>query len=231
MAKIRVVRVQAYHPPCGYPIEVGTVRPVRADETDPRVLAEARMVDVDHDPARYLQADVEWMHTRRELADALDEAKKEGVHAPDPKAVLALPMERNADSANADTVGEYLVALLGAAWESADNIHPWGNSGWKWELYQPLVVAGLIESPFWDGDAYYVRPGADAKPGAKIIAAAIRSLLELTPVRQDVIRKAIRILEKGIADDDAVHEPQTSGYGAAQEVIPMLRAVLSRSDS
>ncbi|WP_395452901.1 hypothetical protein ACHMW5_02500 [Azospirillum melinis] len=61
------------------------------------------------------------------------------------KAALDLPMQEN--DANAKTVRDYLKALLMGVWmrgESFDGKRPFGNSGWEYDLYRPLVVAGLV---------------------------------------------------------------------------------------
>ncbi|WP_049976207.1 hypothetical protein [Azospirillum sp. B506] len=61
------------------------------------------------------------------------------------KSALDLPMQEN--DANAATVRDYLKGLLLGVWEkgeSFDGKRPFGNSGWEYDLYRPLVVAGLV---------------------------------------------------------------------------------------
>jgi hypothetical protein len=84
--------------------------------------------------------------------------------------VLDLPMSPN--DAEATTVRDYLIKLLGLAWEERDGFdgkRPFGNSSWEFEVYDALVIGGLITDPFDD------RLMADA-----LVAAAIR---ELGPAR------------------------------------------------
>jgi hypothetical protein len=52
------------------------------------------------------------------------------------------------NDAQAATVGEYLVALVREVWRLNENFsgkRPFGNSGWHYELYAPLVRAGLVD--------------------------------------------------------------------------------------
>lgn len=59
--------------------------------------------------------------------------------------ILNLPMKEN--DAGAATIGDYLVNLLLSLWiqgEGFSGKRPFGNSGWEYELYHPLVKAGLI---------------------------------------------------------------------------------------
>jgi hypothetical protein len=59
--------------------------------------------------------------------------------------VLALDITGN--DAGAATVREYLLRLLSDVWreeESFDGKRPFGNSGWKEEIYRPLIAAGLM---------------------------------------------------------------------------------------
>lgn len=59
-------------------------------------------------------------------------------------AVLACPMGHN--DAKADTVGDYLLALARTAWvleEDYSGKRPFGNSGWRNEVIDALLEAGL----------------------------------------------------------------------------------------
>ncbi len=59
--------------------------------------------------------------------------------------ILDLPMQGN--DADAKTVRDYLKALLSALWERDEDFsgkRPFGNSGWKYDLYLPLVKAGIV---------------------------------------------------------------------------------------
>lgn len=62
------------------------------------------------------------------------------------KEILGLPMGRN--DAGAGAIHEYFKSLLSAVLQEEEGFsgkRPFGNSGWKNELYQPLVEAGLIQ--------------------------------------------------------------------------------------
>ena len=68
--------------------------------------------------------------------------------------ILDLPMKPN--DAEASTVREYLIALLKEVWTQEEGFsgkRPFGNSGWQWDLYEPLVRAGVVWGTF-DSDGY-----------------------------------------------------------------------------
>jgi hypothetical protein len=91
--------------------------------------------------------------------------------------VLAVRLEFN--SARAETVREYLVMLLTAVWRQGEGFsgkRPFGNSGWEWDLFGPLVKAGLIVGTF-DGDGFL--DACDEQRGNALIAAAIAELGEV----------------------------------------------------
>ena len=59
--------------------------------------------------------------------------------------ILDLPMQEN--DADAETIREYLHALLSTLWYEGDGFsgkRPFGNSGWRLELYTALVKAGAV---------------------------------------------------------------------------------------
>jgi hypothetical protein len=63
--------------------------------------------------------------------------------------VLDALMFRN--DAGARTVRDYLVALLAALWNEEEGFsskRPFGNSSWCFELYGPLVRAGIVSGKF-----------------------------------------------------------------------------------
>lgn len=91
--------------------------------------------------------------------------------------VLALPMQQPND-ANAATVRDYLVALLAELWREEQMFsgkRPFGNSGWQYDLYLPLIVAGFVPGVL-DEDGYI--DNVDDKRADAVIASAIRSLGE-----------------------------------------------------
>jgi hypothetical protein len=88
--------------------------------------------------------------------------------------ILALPMERN--DAGAATIKEYLIALLEKLWadgESFGGKRPFGNSGWEFELYKPLIVGGAVAGKL-DSDGYI--EDLDNEAAADLIFSAIAAL-------------------------------------------------------
>lgn len=89
--------------------------------------------------------------------------------------ILDLPLPAGND-ADAATVRNYLIKLLTAVWrdnECFSGKRPFGNSGWDYDLYGPLVAAGLIGGRL-DEDGYL--EDVDDKAGDKLIFAAIAEL-------------------------------------------------------
>gem|GEM_PF-999504 len=70
------------------------------------------------------------------------------------KEILKLPMDKN-DSGET-TIGDYLKALLLGVWEKGEKFNgkrPFGNSGWEYDIYRPLIQAGLVKG-FFDEHGY-----------------------------------------------------------------------------
>lgn len=101
-----------------------------------------------------------------------------GDHAsPTSAQVLALPLDPGNDS-GADTVRGYLVALLTEVWRHGEGFggkRPFGNSGWQYDLYKPLLKAGYITGSL-DEDGYV--EDVDCHTGDRLIAEAIESLAD-----------------------------------------------------
>lgn len=89
--------------------------------------------------------------------------------------ILALPLGKN--DSGSDTIGGYLVELLATLWGSGEGFsgkRPFGNSGWEYDLYLPLIKAGLVRGTI-DEDGYTpFLPNTTA--AHDLIAVAIRSL-------------------------------------------------------
>lgn len=60
----------------------------------------------------------------------------------------ALEVRLDSDAGENITVRDYLRILLETLWEEREGFigkRPFGNSGWEYELYGPLVIAGFIQ--------------------------------------------------------------------------------------
>lgn len=88
--------------------------------------------------------------------------------------VLDLPMDAN--DSGAATVRGYLTALLAELWREGEGFsgkRPFGNSDWEYDLYLPLVKAGLVPGRLDEDDCIeYV----DSRAADQLIAAAIKVL-------------------------------------------------------
>jgi hypothetical protein len=92
-----------------------------------------------------------------------------------PQDVLALPLEQPND-ARAATVRDYLVALLREVWEGAEGFsgkRPFGNSGWQYDLYRPLVKAGIVTGTL---DDHGYLDDCDDRAADRLITSAIDAL-------------------------------------------------------
>ncbi|BAD58868.1 hypothetical protein [Nocardia farcinica] len=66
--------------------------------------------------------------------------------------VLDIPM-RDDNDADASTIRDYLIELLKTVWDEGEEFsgkRPFGNSGWKYELFEALAGAEAIEATFDD---------------------------------------------------------------------------------
>ena len=92
------------------------------------------------------------------------------------QAVLACPMDISGNDVGAATVGEYLAQLLVQVWieeEGFDGKRPFGNSGWKAEVWVALIRHGLVLGTL-NEDGYVESLDEDAAD--HLVYAAIREL-------------------------------------------------------
>lgn len=88
--------------------------------------------------------------------------------------VLDLPLPTN--DAGAATVRDYLIGLLALVWEHEQGFNgkrPFGNSGWQYDIYVPLVRAGILPGTF---NEYDELNAFDHREADKLILAAIAEL-------------------------------------------------------
>lgn len=91
-----------------------------------------------------------------------------------PQDLLDLALPEN--DAGAATVRDYLIELVRVLWREEagfDSKRPFGNSGWQYDLYGPMVKAGMVSGEF-DGDGDVV--GCDIEAADKLIDTAILAL-------------------------------------------------------
>lgn len=90
--------------------------------------------------------------------------------------VLACPMDPAVNDAGATSIGDYLHRLLADVWAKEDEFNgkrPFGNSGWKYEVYAALAHAGLIEGTF---DEYGYLDTVDSDAADELVRSAIAGL-------------------------------------------------------
>ena len=68
-------------------------------------------------------------------------------HEPDDVVLQALDARFDSDAGENLTVRDYLHKLLWDLWAKGEGFNskrPFGNSGWEYDLYQPLVANGFV---------------------------------------------------------------------------------------
>lgn len=79
------------------------------------------------------------------------------------------------------SIREYLHALLTELWREGEGFsgkRPFGNSGWEYDLYKPLIVAGVIKGSL-DIDGYIA--DVDTKAGNAEVFRLIDELCGVSP--------------------------------------------------
>jgi hypothetical protein len=93
---------------------------------------------------------------------------------PTAEQLLALPLDQN--DAGAATVRDYLIELLRVLWREEEGFsgkRPFGNSGWVYEVYLPMVRAGFVTGKL-DEDGYIEH--VDSRAADALIDKAILAL-------------------------------------------------------
>lgn len=88
--------------------------------------------------------------------------------------ILDIEMQEN--DAGANTIREYLKALLIKLWEEGEGFsgkRPFGNSGWEYPLYTALVTKGAVKGSL-DEEGYL--DTCDHKSANQLIFKAIEEL-------------------------------------------------------
>ena len=91
--------------------------------------------------------------------------------------ILDIEMQEN--DAKAKTIKEYLKKLLLGVWikeESFNGKRPFGNSGWKYEVYVALARAKAISADMDDDNYIQDISLAEEEKANNLIAEAINSL-------------------------------------------------------
>ena len=74
------------------------------------------------------------------------------------------------------SIRDYLTTLLLRVWDEGESFsgkRPFGNSGWEYDLYKPLIAANVIKGEL-DEDGYI--DGVDDKAGHAEIERLIREM-------------------------------------------------------
>ena len=63
--------------------------------------------------------------------------------------VLGCPMDPETNDAGASSVREFLAGIIREVWMHEDSFsgkRAFGSSGWKWDVYQALIDAKIVET-------------------------------------------------------------------------------------
>lgn len=92
------------------------------------------------------------------------------------KARAVLDLEIGDNDSGAPTVRGYLLALLAGLWRDEQGFsgkRPFGNSGWQYDIYTPMVAAGLVAGTL-DQDGYL--DTVNTRDADALVLAAITEL-------------------------------------------------------
>lgn len=82
------------------------------------------------------------------------------------------------DVPKAKTIGDYLCALLCGVWEDGESFsgkRPFGNSGWEYDLYIPLIKNAVVDGKL-DSDGYI--KSLDEEAAHDVILKAIKQVFK-----------------------------------------------------
>lgn len=68
----------------------------------------------------------------------------------------ALELRFDSDAGDGGTIRDYFHALLTTLWQEGEGFsgkRPFGNSGWEWDIYKPLIEAEYVDGKL-DPDGY-----------------------------------------------------------------------------
>lgn len=85
------------------------------------------------------------------------------------------------DSEQAETIGEYLQILLETLWlqnSSFDGKRPFGYSSWRYEVYEALIRAGLIDGALDDNGYVMDLSDGEQEKGDQLILNAINNVFQ-----------------------------------------------------
>lgn len=91
--------------------------------------------------------------------------------------ILDIPMNPNKNEAGASSIRGYLKNLLLCMWDDPEAFsgkRPFGNSGWEYELYSALIVAGIVKGTL--DEEGYIEQFQDRVLADQLITDAIKNL-------------------------------------------------------
>lgn len=138
-----------------------------------------------------------------------------------------LDLELPPNPSGATNVRGYLQALLQKLWTLEANFsgkRPFGYSGWQFDLYAPMIAAGLVSGTLDESGAV---DSIDDQAADELVQAAIALLREPTPAAAErVVSAILRNLNGRAGFDhwwDSIH-PETK-----DEINAKLRALASET--
>lgn len=129
-----------------------------------------------------------------------------------PREILALPMDEN--EAGAATVGGYLARLAAEVVREGEGFsgkRPFGDSGWEYDLYKPLIVAGVVGGSL-DEDGF-IETVAAGDADALLAAAALKMVAAPSGLDMARVESALRDIISDLDYDLAksIEDPEDGG--------------------
>ena len=98
----------------------------------------------------------------------------------DKTVAAALDVRFDSDAGDNLTVRDYLRTLLETLWRKGEGFNskrPFGNSGWEYDIYKPLIAAGFLAGKL-DEDGYILDFDQEAaeRYGFELIVAAFHGV-------------------------------------------------------
>lgn len=93
----------------------------------------------------------------------------------------ALGLRFDSDAGDNRTTRQYLYALLSTLWDEQEGFsgkRPFGNSGWEYDLYKPLIKAGYLKGKL-DSQGYIEK--VNDKQGKALVHDLIHFVFHETP--------------------------------------------------
>lgn len=95
-----------------------------------------------------------------------------------PEEMLDLPLVDHTET-ESKTIRDYLISLLSTLWHEGECFsgkRPFGNSGWQYDLYKPLIISGVIDGELDEEGGVDFLSGSERDKADELIGSLILKL-------------------------------------------------------